>query len=262
MALIIFSMRSIGLLRQNQTPWPPYRTPQKHHPAYRDPCRALLTKLFHAVVWHCLYRSTVYRDISEHTLSLLVYLLDQAWICYNNQSVVSDNKTTNLQQPMESDTWNSGERSQQNSKFDTDDNIHPKRRIKITTVDAINYCCDNDANKGKNKNSTLLLDRWYDNDDLVQNLCTTISHIELPPPFYHYYFGPATDETTNSTAASTMATNLFDYFTSSVAAAAAAAAAASSSSPITVSHNFEPGKIMISLFFLLKKNKLSVIRHT
>lgn len=239
MAFFIFSMRSIGLLRQNQTPWPPYRTPQKHHPAYRDPCRALLSRLFHAVAWHCLYRSSMYRDISEHTLSLLVYLLDQAWVCYNKQSVATDNKTTNLQQPMESDSWNSEECSKQNSKFDIDDNIHPKRRIKITAADASTYCCDRDSDKGNIQDTSLLLDRWYEHDDLVQNLCTTITHIELPPPFYHYYFGPATDETTNSTAASTMATNLFDYFTSSVAAAAAAA---SSSSPIIVSHHFEPGE--------------------
>lgn len=242
MSLIIFSMRSIGLLRQNQTPWPPYRTPQKHHPAYRDPCRALLSRLFHAVSWHCLYRSAVYRDISEHTLSLLVYLLDQAWVCYNKQSIVNDNNTTNIPRPMETDPWNSGECSQQNSKFNTDDNMHPKRRIKITAADASNYCCDGDSDTGNVRDTSLqLLDRWYDHDDLVHNLCTTITHIELPPPFYHYYFGSAssTDETTNSTAASTMATNLFDYFTSSVAAAAAAA---SSSSPITVSHNFEPGK--------------------
>lgn len=231
-------MRSIGLLRQNQTPWPPYRTPQKHHPAYRDPCRALLSRLFHAVVWHCLYRSTMFRDISEHTLSLLIYLLDQAWVCYNEQSIVTDNKTSNLQQPMDTDPWSSGACSQKNSKFDTDDNINPKRRIKITAADATNYFCDSDSNKGNIQDTSLLLDRWYEHDDLVQNLCTTITHIELPPPFYHYYFGSATDETTNSTAASTMATNLFDYFTSSVAAAAAAA---SSSSPITVSHNFEPG---------------------
>lgn len=223
----MYSMRSIGLLQQNQTPWPPYRIPQKHHSAYQDPRKALLSRLFHSVVWHCLYRSSVFRDVSEHTLSLLIYLLDQAWICYNSP-ITTDNKTTsNLhKQPMS---------TQKSSKPNTDDNMCSKRRIKITATD-VNY--SSDTNLHNNQGTPfLLLDRWYDNDDLVFNLCTTITHVELPPLYFNYYFG--TDEsstsTTNTAAASTMAINLFDYFTSSVAAVA------SSSSSITVSNTTEAG---------------------
>lgn len=223
-------MRSIGVLKQNQNTWPPYRMPQKHHPAYRNPCRVLLSKLFHAVIWHCLYRSAVYRDISEHTLSLLVYLLDQAWISYNNTPF--DNKTSNNeQQPMDTDppTKPSAASSEESKNG-------PKRKIKITVADASNS--DSDAANAK-ETTLLLLNNWYEHDDLAYNLCTTITHVELPPPYYHYFFGEeATNATSNVTAASTMATNLFDYFTSSVAAAASVA---SSSSPITVPHNFEPG---------------------
>lgn len=232
-------MRSIGVLKQNQNTWPPYRMPQKHHPAYRNPCRALLSKLFHAVVWHCLYRSAVYRDISEHTLSLLVYLLDQAWICYNNTPF--DNKTSNNeQQPMDTDppTKPSASSSSTSSAASSRESKNgPKRKIKITVADASNS--DSDAANAK-ETTLLLLNNWYEHDDLAYNLCTTITHVELPPPYYHYFFGEeATNATSNVTAASTMATNLFDYFTSSVAAAASVA---SSSSPITVPHNFEPGK--------------------
>jgi len=239
-------MRTIGLLKQNQNTWPPYRMPQKHHPAYRNPCRALLSKLFHAVVWHCLYRSAVYRDISEHTLSLLVYLLDQAWICYSSSPV--DNTTSNnRQQPMDTDppAKQSASSSSTSSAAPPGECFYenpstkscPKRKIKITVADASN----SDSETANAKETTLLLlNRWYDHDDLAHNLCTTITHVELPPPYYHYFFGEeATNSTSNATAASTMATNLFDYFTSSVAAAASVA---SSSSPITVSHNFEPGE--------------------
>lgn len=219
-------MRSIGLLRQNQTPWPPYRTPQQHHPAYRDPRRALLSRLFHAVAWHCLYRAATYHDVSEHTLSLLIYLLDQAWICYKDTSV-NDITTHNLhQQPIDTRDpvykqfitvcaeCNKKTIRNVKSKYDTGDKICPKRRIKITASEAA--CSDSDKTI-KDQDTTLLLDRWYDRDDLVHNMCTTISDVELPPPFFHYYFGNS-DEF-NTVPPSISPTNLFDYFTSSVAAA-------------------------------------------
>jgi len=230
-------MRTVGLLKQNQNPWPPYRMPQQHHPAYRNPCRALLSKLFHAVVWHCLYRSAVYRDISEHTLSLLVYLLDQAWICYKNST--DGNRTSNDQeQPMEIDppSKQSAASSSTSSTANSNTKSCLKRKVKITVTDASNSDCET----ANTKETTLqLLNRWYGHDDLAHNLCTTITHVELPPPYYHYFFGEEpTNTTSNVTAASTMATNLFDYFTSSVAAAASVA----SSSPNPVSHNFEPGE--------------------
>lgn len=241
-------MRSIGLLRQNQTPWPPYRTPQQHHPAYRDPRRVLLTRLFHAVAWHCLYRSAVHRDVSEHTLSLLIYLLDQAWLCYNSSTAVIDNETTSnvQQQPMDINPSNeqfgsfltdSGECSQKNAKIDTGDQTCPKRRIKLTTKEANNYCTAENVNDIQN-NSISLFERWYDQDDFVHNLCTTITHVEVPIHYFKFGATPE-DSTTSSTAASTMATNLLDYFTSSVAAAAAVAR---SSSPINIPYTFEMGK--------------------
>ncbi|XP_060847929.1 uncharacterized protein LOC132927424 isoform X2 [Rhopalosiphum padi] len=229
-------MRSIGVLKQNQNTWPPYRMPQKHHPAYRNPCRALLTKIFYAVVWHCLYRSTIYRDISEHTLSLLVYLLDQAWICYDNAPI--DTSEFYNQEPMDTDppTNQSASSSAALSKeyfFKESHFSPPKRRIKLILANP------NSVPVTSKETTLLLLNHWYDHDNLALNFCTTITHVELPPPFTRYFFGgEATSATSNVTAASTMATNLFDYFTSSVAAAASVA---SSSSPITVPHNFEPG---------------------
>lgn len=232
-------MRTIGLLKQNQSTWPPYRMPQQHHPAYRNPCRALLSRLFHAVAWHCLYRSAVYRDISEQTLSLLIYLLDQAWIFYNNSSI-DINTSNNIQQPMDTDqpASSSSTSSAASAEECCYENFKtkscPKRKIKITVADASSL--DSDKANAK-ETSLLLLDRWYGHDDLAHNLCTTITHVELPPPYYRCLFG---EEATNTAAASTMATNLFDYLTSSVAAAASVA---TSSSPTTVSHNFETGKI-------------------
>lgn len=246
-------MRSIGLLSQNQTPWPPYRTPQQHHPAYRDPRRALLSRLFHAVVWHCLYRSAVYRDVSEQTLSLLVYLLDQAWICYNNSSVASGNETTSNQQRQHMDTdpptetfsssaASSGQCFNEHSRVDSDVNTCPKKQIKLSSEFSEN------ESEIEQDPSDLLLDHWFDHDDLVNNLCTTITHVELPPPLFNYYFGTSSDDTTNTTAASTMATNLFDYFTSSVAAAAAAA---SSSTTMSIPETGKKYFIQIySLFFV------------
>jgi len=199
-------MRSIGLLKQNETPWPPFKTPQNQHSAYKDPRRVLLSKLFHAVVWHSLYRSTVHRDVSEHTLSLLIYLLDQALICYNNTSVVNNQTTSNQQQnsPMEYISENK-------SNYDK---IWPKRQIKITDN---SYSFTSESELEDFQNSTImLLDSWYNHDDLVINLCTTITQIELPPPFFHYYF---TSENTASTlAASTIANNIMDYFTTSTSA--------------------------------------------
>jgi len=196
-------MRSIGLVQQNQNLWPPFKEPHKHHSAYKDPRRALLSKLFHSVVWHCLYRSILYRDVSEHTLSLLIYLLDQAWICYE-----SSHKTNSQQVPM--DTYS-------NKKLNVDDYLRSKRRrIKITATDVNSYTSSSDTNNDQNS-SFLLLNHWYDHDDLIFNLCTTITQIELPPPYLKYYFGSdnSNEIKMTSAAGSTIANNLLDYFTSS-----------------------------------------------
>lgn len=241
-------MRSIGVLKQNQTPWPPYRTPQKHNSAYRDPRRALQTRLFHAVAWHCLYRSAIAKDVSEHTLGLLIYLLDQAWICYNSSSSsnVSENQTTNEQQPMDTDpptetkftpftpsAASTRECIVENSIITTDGNKCPLRHIKIPEVDTSKFCYQT---KDQDKH-LLLLDRWYGDDDLVQNLCTTITHIELPPPYVSPSVSTVEEQpepslavvNTSTSTASAMATNIIDYFTSSVGAVTSSTTGASSS---------------------------------
>lgn len=138
-------MRSIGILGKNQTPWPPYRTPYQHHSAYNDPRRALLSRLFHTVTWHCLYQTSVYEYVDEYILSLVIHLLDQAWIYYS--SAIEDNKS-NSKSPEQ--------------LFNIED-ICLKKQIKIVSLD------DN------NQDWKHLLDCWFDHDDLVKNLCTTIT---------------------------------------------------------------------------------------
>lgn len=188
-------MRSIGLLEQNQNPWPPYKQPEKHHPAYQDPRRALLSKLFHSVVWHSLYRFICYKDVSEHSLSLLVYLLDQAWMCYESS------QSTDL---------NLAAQDSYKHKLYIDDSLYNKRRcIKIERSNV------NMSDNAHDPSSPfLLLNHWYEHDDLVYNLCTTITQIELPPPYLKYYFGPDDSNDTKMSAATGLANNLLDYFTS------------------------------------------------
>lgn len=231
-------MRSVGLLKQNEIPWPPYKKPQKHHPAYRDPCRALLTRLFHAVAWHCLYRSAVFRDIGEHTLSLLIYLLDLAWTCY-----IDSSKTMDIDSPTApSMATSSRENIHEPPKTDSDEKLCPTRQIKITEADASHACCESDKIKDtakKQDTKPLLLDRWFSSDDLVHNLCTNITNFDLPPPYFHYFFGPGSENTippTNTSTASTIATNIFGVLTSP---------------PFSVSHNFgNCKKILLFDFFI------------
>lgn len=200
-------MRSMGVLKQDDTPWPPYRTPQAHNSEYNDPSRALLTRIFHGVIWHCLYRSAIYQDVNEHTLSLLIYLLDQAWICYSSSSTVVQNAvSSDMQQPMDID--HSAKTSECSEHEYYGDKMCRKRSIKIkSSSDDKN---DTETNEDL---SHEILNNWFDNDDLIQNLCTTIINVELSLPLFHYYFGTTSDETNSST----VTTNLFDYFTSSVA---------------------------------------------
>lgn len=225
--LQIYSMRSIGLIKQNEIPWPPYKTPPQHHPAYRNPCRALLSKLFHAVVWHVLHRSVTFKDIGEHTLSLLIYLLDLAWTCYIDTSI-NDKKSSSSQQqsPMDIDSpptpiaTSSREYSYGPPETDTNEKSCPTRRIKITEADATNVCCEKSKIKESDKKQDTnppLLDRWFSTDDLVYNLCTTINDFELPPPYFHYFFGPDSEDTippTNTSTASNLASTIFDVLTS------------------------------------------------
>lgn len=183
----------MGLLKQDDNLWPPYRTPQAHNSEYNDPSRALLTRIFHGVVWHCLYRSTIYQDVNEHTLSLLIYLLDQAWICYNTSSTVVKNAVaSDMQQPMDID---------QSTR--TSDEKYESRNIRIKPSPM----------KPNEYLTNEILNNWYDNDDLIQNLCTIITNVELPLPLNQYNFITANEETIAPPVTST----IFDYFTTSVA---------------------------------------------
>lgn len=155
-------MTSIGLLKNNQTPWPPYRTPQQHHSAYSDPRKVLLSRLFHTVTWHCLYQSFVYNYVNEHTWSLVIHLLNQAWLYYISSTVNTKEFTSKLhQQPINIDP--SGDFSQKDCNINTEDDDCPKKQIKKSLL------------TDSNQDWTLLFDRWFDDDDLVKNLCTIIT---------------------------------------------------------------------------------------
>lgn len=218
-------MRSVGVLKQNETPWPPYKKPQKHHPAYKDPCRVLLSRLFHGVVWQCLYRAAVFKDVGEHALSLLIYLLDLAWTCYIDSSINEKNSSNQQQPPMDLDPnasslpTSSREYSLEPPKTDTVEKLCPTKRIKITEADASHASCENDKSKNLDKKQDakpFLLDHWFNSDDLVENFTTVITDFELPPPYFHYFFGPGSENTippTNTSTTSTLSTNIFDILT-------------------------------------------------
>lgn len=59
-------------------PWPPYRIPKPCSSAYKDPRSILNTGLFHAVVWIVFYKYIHEKNVTEHVLSLAVYLLEIA----------------------------------------------------------------------------------------------------------------------------------------------------------------------------------------
>jgi hypothetical protein len=222
-------MRSVGLLKQNETLWPPYKKPQKHHPAYQDPCRPLLSRLFHGVAWHCLYRTAVFKDVDEHALSLLIYLLDLAWTCYIDSSINEKNSSNQQQPPMDlnldlstasSLPTSSKEYSYVSSKTDTIEKLCPTKRIKIKEADVNHACCENDKTKNLSKKQDTkshLLDRWFNSDDLAENLCMTITDFELPSSYFHYFFGSDSENTipptNNTSTASTLVTNVFDILT-------------------------------------------------
>lgn len=71
-------MKQNNLLPSSTVPWPPYRIPSECNPAYEDPRRILETRVFHAVIWIILYKAVHMRNVSEHVMSLAVYLLEMA----------------------------------------------------------------------------------------------------------------------------------------------------------------------------------------
>lgn len=72
------SVRQNNLLPSGTAPWPPYRIPTECNAAYKDPRCILETRLFHAVIWIILYKAVYVRNISEHVMSLAMYLLEMA----------------------------------------------------------------------------------------------------------------------------------------------------------------------------------------
>uniref|UniRef100_A0A8D8RJ41 E3 ubiquitin-protein ligase n=1 Tax=Cacopsylla melanoneura TaxID=428564 RepID=A0A8D8RJ41_9HEMI len=65
-----------GRIKSGNPPWPPLRAPGPAHPAYGDPRRVLGTRLFHSVVWIGLYKAVHFHSVSEHVMSLIVFLLE------------------------------------------------------------------------------------------------------------------------------------------------------------------------------------------
>ncbi|XP_071446964.1 E3 ubiquitin-protein ligase Ubr3 isoform X2 [Hetaerina americana] len=73
--------RSTGQFRGNGIPWPPFRMPGPVSSAYKDPRRLLCSRFFHAVVFVILYKAVHMQSVSEHVISLTLYLLEMA-VCF------------------------------------------------------------------------------------------------------------------------------------------------------------------------------------
>lgn len=71
-------VRSTGQFRGNGTPWPPFRIPGPVNPSYGDPRRLLCSRFFHAVAFVILYKAVHGQSVSEHVISLTLYLLEMA----------------------------------------------------------------------------------------------------------------------------------------------------------------------------------------
>ncbi|XP_073970772.1 ubr3 ubiquitin ligase isoform X1 [Rhodnius prolixus] len=67
-----------GRMRSGSSAWPPYREPAKCHEAYSDPRKILKSRVFHALVWLVLYKAVTQHTVSEHVVSLVIYLLEMA----------------------------------------------------------------------------------------------------------------------------------------------------------------------------------------
>lgn len=71
----LFSVKRSKQLPSNSAPWPPFRFPGSCD-NYVDPRQLLDCKTFHAFLWTVLYRYVHRNTVSEHVLSLAVYLLE------------------------------------------------------------------------------------------------------------------------------------------------------------------------------------------
>lgn len=60
--------------------WPPLRPPIPCGESYEDPRKVLHSRIFHTVIFCILYKAVEYRNVSEHALSLALYLLEMAII--------------------------------------------------------------------------------------------------------------------------------------------------------------------------------------
>lgn len=74
----IFSAKQSGKLKNNVTPWPPFRPPTPVSAQYDDPRVVLGSKVFHAMIFVILYKAINNQNISEHVISLGIYLLEMA----------------------------------------------------------------------------------------------------------------------------------------------------------------------------------------
>lgn len=75
---IFFSAKQSGKLKNSVTPWPPFRPPTPVSNQYDDPRVVLGSKVFHAMIFVILYKAINGQNISEHVMSLAVYLLEMA----------------------------------------------------------------------------------------------------------------------------------------------------------------------------------------
>ncbi|XP_043683976.1 E3 ubiquitin-protein ligase Ubr3 isoform X1 [Vespula pensylvanica] len=71
-------VKQSGKLKNNATPWPPFRYPAPVSPDYDDPRLVLRTRVFHAMIFIILYKAVNGHNISEHVMALAIYLLEMA----------------------------------------------------------------------------------------------------------------------------------------------------------------------------------------
>lgn len=76
--LLFFSLNQNGKIRSGTIAWPPYREPLLPHPAYSDPRDVLKSRIAHALFWLVLYKAVHHHNVSEHVISLVIYLLEMS----------------------------------------------------------------------------------------------------------------------------------------------------------------------------------------
>ncbi|XP_049861948.1 E3 ubiquitin-protein ligase Ubr3 isoform X1 [Schistocerca gregaria] len=67
-----------GKLKSASTPWPPFREPAPCHEAYEDPRKILRSRVFHSAAFVVLHKAVVGHTVSEHVMSIVIYLLEMA----------------------------------------------------------------------------------------------------------------------------------------------------------------------------------------